>query len=56
MSCAIYVVSCNFATHATCSLVLIAYKYNESQVSFAIQKLSCKASCKTHFFFILNGV
>jgi hypothetical protein len=26
------------------------YKYNELQVSFVIQKLSCKASCKTPFF------
>jgi hypothetical protein len=41
--------SCNFATHATCPLAFTMYKYNELQVSFAIQKLSCKASCKTLF-------
>jgi hypothetical protein len=36
--------------HATCLLTLMAYKYNELQVSFAIQKLSYKASYKTPFF------
>jgi hypothetical protein len=38
MSCTIYMVSCNFATHATYPLALTTYKYNELQVSFAIQK------------------
>jgi hypothetical protein len=31
MSYTIYTMSCNFATHATCPLALIAYKYNELQ-------------------------
>jgi hypothetical protein len=39
-------------THATCSLAFMAYKYNELQVTFATQKLSYKANCKTPFFFI----
>jgi hypothetical protein len=30
------------------------YKYNELQVSFTTKKLSCKASCKTPFFFIVD--
>jgi hypothetical protein len=34
----------------TCSLAFIRYKYSGFQVSFAIQKLSYKASCKTPFF------
>jgi len=46
----IYIVSCNFATHATCPLELMAYKYNELQVSFIIKELNYKASCKTPFF------
>ncbi len=53
MSCTIYIVSCNFVIHATCSLALTLYKYNELQVSGAIQKLSCKASCKTLLFIIV---
>jgi len=55
MSCIIYMVICNPTTHATCSLAFTTYKYNELQVSFAIQKLSCKANCKTPFFFIVNN-
>jgi hypothetical protein len=43
----------NFATHATCSLALIVYKYNKLQFSFTIQKLSCKASYKTPFLLIV---
>jgi hypothetical protein len=31
----------------------MAYKYNELQVSVASQKLNCKASYKTPFFFIM---
>jgi hypothetical protein len=31
LSCTIYTVSCNFATHASCPLELRAYKYNELQ-------------------------
>jgi hypothetical protein len=54
MSCTICAVSCNFATHATCLLALTTYKYNELQVSSTTQKLSYKASCKTHFFLIVN--
>jgi len=50
MSCTIYMVSYNFVIHAICLLTLTMYKYNELQVSFVIQKLSCKASCKTPFF------
>jgi hypothetical protein len=48
MSCTIYMVSYNFTIHATCSLTLTTYKYNELQMSSAIQKL--KANCKTPFF------
>ncbi len=29
--------SCNFATHATCLLAFMVYKYNELQVLFVIQ-------------------
>jgi hypothetical protein len=47
-------VSCNFPTHAICLLALMTYEYSELQVSFATQKLSCKASCKTPFF-LVNG-
>jgi hypothetical protein len=54
MSCTIYTVSCNFAIHATCSLALMTYKYNELQMSFTIQKLSYKVSCKTPFFLITS--
>ncbi len=46
--------SCNFATHATYLLALTTYKYNELQISSATQKLSCKASYKTPFFFIMG--
>ncbi len=42
--------SCNSTTHATCPLALPMYSYNELQMSFATQKLSCKASCKTPLF------
>jgi hypothetical protein len=35
----------------SCNLfVFMAYIYNELEASSAIQKLSCKASCKTPFF------
>ncbi len=53
MSYTIYIVSCKFVTHATCLLALTLYKYNELQRSGATQKLNCKASCKTPFFFIV---
>ncbi len=53
MSCTLYIVSCNFVTHATCLLALTLYKYNELHVFSASQKLSCKASCKTPIFFIV---
>ncbi len=39
MSCTIYMVSCNFATHVTCLLALMVYKHSELQVSFVIQKV-----------------
>ncbi len=45
--------SYNFVTHATYPLTLMAYKYNELQVSFIIKKLNCKASYKTPIFFIM---
>jgi hypothetical protein len=54
MSCAIYTVSCNFATHATCLLEFMVYKYNKLQVFVATQKLSCKANCKTPLFLIVT--
>ncbi len=44
-------VSWNSATHATCSLTLTMYKYNELQMSSTNQKLSYKVSCKTSLFF-----
>jgi hypothetical protein len=50
MSCTIYTASYNFATLATCLLTFIVYKYSELQMSFAIQKLSCKANCKNKPF------
>jgi len=50
MSCTIYMVNYNYTTHVTCPLALIAYKYNELQMSYATQKLSYKANCKTPFF------
>jgi len=53
MSCTIYMVNYNFATHAICPLALKVYKYNELQMPYATQKLSCKANCKTPFFFIV---
>ncbi len=46
--------SCNSTIHAICPLTLIMYKYNELQLSFTTTKLSCKASCKTPFFFIVD--
>jgi hypothetical protein len=49
----VYMLNCNFAIHAICLLEFTTYKYNESQVSFAIQELSCKASCKTPIFLIV---
>ncbi len=55
MSYTIYAVSWNFVTHATCSLELTVYKYNELQVFIVIQKLNCEASYKTPFFLILSG-
>jgi hypothetical protein len=50
MNCTIYTVSCNFAIHVTYVLTLTMYKFSELQMSFIIQKLSCKASCKTPLF------
>lgn len=51
MSCTVYTMNCNFVIHAICSLTLKTYEYNDLQVSFATQKLCCKASCKTTHFF-----
>jgi len=53
MNCTVYMMNCNCATHATCLLTFTSYKYNELQVSYATQKLGCKASCKMPFFFIV---
>jgi hypothetical protein len=53
MNCTIYTMSYNFATHVTCLLALMAYKYNELQVSSTTQKMNCKAGCKTPFFSIM---
>jgi len=50
MSCTIYTASYNYATHATCLLTFMVYKYSELQMSFATQKLSCKANCKNKPF------
>jgi len=50
MNCIVYMVSCNFATHVTCPLAFMAYKYNELQMSSPTQELSCNANCKTPFF------
>jgi hypothetical protein len=54
MSFSVYMVSCNFATYVICPLALTTYKYNELEVSFAIQKLSCKANNKTTIFIIVS--
>jgi len=53
MSYIVHIMSCNFIIHATYLLTFMAYKYNEFQMSNAIQKLSCKASCEFFFFFIV---
>ncbi len=53
MNCTVYMMSCNFATHAICPLKIIMYKYNELQMFVATQKLRCKVSCKTSFFLIM---
>jgi hypothetical protein len=54
MGCIVYTVNCNSTTHATYLLTFTTYKYNELQMFGATQKSSCKASCKTPFFFIMN--
>jgi len=53
MSCIVYTMNYNFATHAICPLAFTTYKYSELQTSFTIQKLSCKVSYKAPFFFII---
>jgi hypothetical protein len=40
MSYIVYIMNCNFVTHTICLLALIMYKYNELQMSSAIQNLS----------------
>jgi len=50
MSYTVYMLSCNFVIHVTCSLTFTTYKYTEFQVFGAIQKLSRKAICKTPLF------
>jgi hypothetical protein len=49
----IYMVNCNSTIHAICLLAFMVYIYNELEVSSAIKKLSCKATCKTPFFLIM---
>ncbi len=56
MCCTIYMMNCNSIVHVTCPLTLVAYKYNELQMSSTTQKLSCKASCKTPLFLIIYVV
>ncbi len=46
MNCTVYIVNCNFTIHATFLLTFMAYKYNEFQMSSAIQKLGFKGSCE----------
>jgi hypothetical protein len=50
MNCTIYMMNYNSIIHATCSLAFMSYKYNELQMSSAIQKLNRKPDCKTPFF------
>jgi hypothetical protein len=38
----------------TCPLAFMVFKYSELQMSSAIQKLSCKTSCKTPLFLIVH--
>jgi hypothetical protein len=54
MSCIIYMVNYSFVTHAIYSLALMMFKYNELQMSSALEKVSCKANCKIPFFLIMN--
>jgi hypothetical protein len=56
MNCTIYMMNYNSTIHATCLLALTMYKYSELQMSSTTQKLSCKASCKTPIFLVVNGV
>jgi hypothetical protein len=56
LSCNVYIMSCNFATHAICLLEFTTYKYSELQVFIATHKLSCKANYKTPFFLIVLEV
>jgi len=51
MSCIVYIQW--VTTLATCLISFIMYKNNELQMFNAIQKLSCKANCKTPFFLIM---
>jgi hypothetical protein len=51
MNCTIYIVSCNFAIHATCPLTLIVYKYNELQMVIATQKIELQSQSQKPFFF-----
>jgi hypothetical protein len=52
LSCTIYMASCNFATHATCLLKLMAYKYSDLQVSFATQNWVTRPIAEQPSFFI----
>ncbi len=44
----------NFATHVTCPLALIVYKYDKFQVVITIQKLSCKANYTRPLFLTMK--
>jgi hypothetical protein len=41
----------NFATHATCPLELMTYKYNELQVSIATHKIEFQGHLQNTYFF-----
>jgi len=49
MSCTVYTMNYNPATHATCLLALIMYKYSELQIFGATQNWVAGQSQNTHF-------
>jgi hypothetical protein len=50
MSCTIYTMNCNFATHAICLLKFMTYKYNDLQVYVATQ-IELQGQLQNTFFF-----
>jgi hypothetical protein len=52
-NCTIYMVSYNFATHATYLLTFMVYKYSELQVSFATQNLVARPITIHNLFLIV---